>query len=268
VTSVIALVRLLHNAALNRIAAAGEALGIKLVRGEKAAAFVCEGETIGFSVSEGTRREKHVLTDKEREQQEAWQRKQQRRWKRDAWDSGSYFSRPRFPEWDYHPTGKLSFEFEQCYLRGGSPRRSFRDAKVQRLETMASEIAVGMAVLAAAKQADRLRREEEAREREEARCRRELALRAQHVEERRGAALDEILGELAALDRLRRLVADLREVHGSAADGRLKEFVAFAERRLASREAALSAEGLGKRFGEQRLFGEDDAHDFRPPRLY
>lgn len=39
--------------ALGRIAAAAEALGIKLVRGEKSASFQCEGETIGFSISEG-----------------------------------------------------------------------------------------------------------------------------------------------------------------------------------------------------------------------
>lgn len=37
------------------------------------------------------------------------------------------------------------------YGGGSSPRRSFRDAKVQRLENMASDIAVGLAVLAAAK---------------------------------------------------------------------------------------------------------------------
>lgn len=39
----------------------------------------------------------------------------------------SRFSRPRFPEWDCHPTGQLSFELEQRYIRDGSPRRSFRD---------------------------------------------------------------------------------------------------------------------------------------------
>jgi len=28
------------------------------------------------------------------------------------------------PEWDYHPTGLLSFEFEHRYLWGEAPRRS------------------------------------------------------------------------------------------------------------------------------------------------
>lgn len=39
--------------ALSRIAAAVEALGIKLVLGEKSASFRCDGETIGLSISEG-----------------------------------------------------------------------------------------------------------------------------------------------------------------------------------------------------------------------
>src|SRR3546814_16550323 len=129
---------------------------------------------------------------------------------------------------------------------------------------MASGIAVGIAVLAAAKKEDRLRREEQAREREEARRQRELVLRSRHVEERRGAALDKILEELAALDRLRRLVAGLRAEYGAAAPGRLRGFLAFAERRLASREAALSEGALGPRVAAKVLFGPAAATDFRP----
>jgi hypothetical protein len=254
--------------ALNRIVAAGTALGIELTKSEKGAAFVCDGETIGFSVTESTRREKHVLTEKEQAQEEAERRQRERRWSRNEWDSVLDFSRTRFPEWDYHPTGLLSFELEQFYLLSGSPRRSFRDAKVQRLETMAGDIAVGIAVLAAAKKEDSLRREEQERQREEARRQRELVLRARHVEERRGEALDKILEEVAALDRLRRLVAGLRAEHGAAESGRLQTFMAFAEQRLASREAALSAEGIERRFEEKRLFGDDDDHDFRSRHHY
>ncbi len=210
-----------------------------------------------------------MLTEKELAEDEAERRERARRSNSNRWDDLDFsFSRLRRPEWDYHPTGKLSFEFEQCYLLGGSPRRSFRDAKIQRLETMASDIVVGVAVLAAAKKEDRLRREEEARQREDERRRRNLVLREQHVEERRGAALDKVLEELAALDRLRRLVAGLRAEHSAGAPGKLQEFLAFAERRLASREGALSAEGLGTRFEEKRLFGDDDDHDFRPPHYY
>ncbi|WP_414899737.1 hypothetical protein ACMT1E_08865 [Sphingomonas flavalba] len=256
--------------ALGRIVAAAEALGIKLVRGEKSASFQCEGETIGFSISEGVRREKQVPTEKELAEQEAARKRRARRWNNPgSWDDMDFSpSFLRRPEWDYHPTGQLAFELEQSYLLGGSPRRSFKDAKVQRIENMASDIAVGIAVLAAAKKDDQVKREEQARQREEERRLRELALRRDHIAERRGKALDEVLEEMASLDRLRRLVANLRAEKMSESTGRIGEFLGLAERRLVSREAALSADGLEQRFEKNKLFGDDDDHAFRPPYGY
>lgn len=256
--------------ALGRIAAAAEALGIKLVRGEKTANFEYDGETIGFSISEGVRREKHVPTEKELAEQEAARKRRARRWNNpSSWDDDDFsWSSLRGPEWDYHPTGLLAFELEQSHLLGGSPRRSFKDAKVQRIENMASDIAVGIVVLAAAKKDDHVKREEQARQREEERRLRELALRKAHIAERRGKALEEVLEEMASLDRLRRLVANLRSNEMSVSTGRVAEFLGLAGRRLASREAALSADGLEQRFEKQKLFGDDDDHAFRPPYGY
>lgn len=256
--------------ALGRIVAAAEALGIKLVRGEKTAAFTFDGEVICFSISEGVRREKHVLTEKEIVEDEAARKRRERRWKNpNSWDDMDFStSFLRRPEWDYHPTGQLAFELEQSYLLGGSPRRSFKDAKVQRIENMASDIAVGIAVLAAAKKDDQVKRGEQARQREEERRLRELALRRDHIAERRGKALDEVLEEMAGLDRLRRLVANLRGEEISGSTGRVAEFLGLAERRLAAREASLSADGLEQRFEKQKLFGDDDDHAFRPPYGY
>jgi hypothetical protein len=253
--------------ALNRIAAAAKAIGIELVRGNAAAAFLCDGEAIGFAVTEAVKRENHVATDQERADQEAWQRKQARRLQQNSWDDVDFsLSGPRIPEWDYHPTGQLAVELEQAYFCGGTPRRSFRDAKIQRLEVMASDIAVGVAVFAAAKKQDRLRREEEARHQERERLRREQVLRDQHVEERRGSALDKILDEIATLERLRCLVASLRTELPTTDNERVATFVAFAEQRLSLREGALSAGGLARLFDEDRLFGSDDDHGFRLPR--
>ena len=255
---------------LNRIATAGSSMGVKIVKTEKAAAFECDGETIGFSVTEMTRREKHMLTEKEQVEEATWRKKQQKYWnKRSSWDDESFsIFPPRFAEWDYHPTGQLSFELEHFYLMGSSPRRSYRDAKIQRLENMAVDIIVGIIVLAAALKEDRLRREDEAQRREEDRRRRELALREKHIEERRTEALDDLLDEVGALDRLRRLIAALRTERASDATGRVASFLAFAEARLARREAALSAAGLEQRLEASKLFGEDDDHGFRPPHYY
>lgn len=62
-------------------------------------------------------------------------------------------------------------------------------------------------------------------------------------------------------------VSPQKSVHEPRARKRVhnSELLTFAERPLVSREAALSALGLGKRFEEQRVFGDDDDHDFRPP---
>lgn len=251
--------------ALNRIAAVTEGLGIKLVRGKASVEFHCHGEAIAFSISETVRREKHVPTDKELAEQEKARKRQQRYWNNpDRWsDDDVSWTSLYGREWDYHPTGQMVFELEQSYLLGGSPRRSFKDAKVQRIENMASDIAVGIIVLAAAKKDDQVRRAEQARRYEEERRQRELELRRAHIAERRGKALDEVLDEFAALERLRTLVTGLRNEGMAASEGRLAEFLLLAERLLASREAALSPAGLVQRFEKQKLFGDDDDHAFR-----
>lgn len=254
--------------ALNRIATACDAIGIKLLRGEGAATFSHDGEVIGFSVTEVVQRQKHEMTEKEKSEEEAWRKKQQRRWSRNEWDMAFDFSSPRFPEWDYHPTGKLSFDLEHMYFLVGSPRRSFRDAKIQRLEAMASEIAVGIAVMAAAKKEDQLRRAEAERQRLEERHRRELALRAEFIEQRRGKALDEILEEVANLDRLRRLVNSLTAELDAVSECRVGDFLAFARQRLVDCEASLSTPGLKERFEANHLFGDDDDNGFRPPAYF
>lgn len=260
---------------LNRIVAAAEALGITLGAGEKGAVFLCDGESVGFAVTELTRREKHVLTEKEQKEREAWEKKQERYWAKRrtprGWDDDDDFGfefAPRFPEWDYHATGQLSFELDQHYFWDASPRRSFRDAKVQRLELIAGDIAVGIAVYAAALKADRLRRDEEARHREVEQQNRERAARAEHIQKRRAGELDKVLEELAALERLRGLVSTLRSQLGSESGGRVGAFVEFANERLAAREEVFSPDGLARRFESDRIFGDDDDHDFYPSRYY
>lgn len=254
--------------ALPQIVRAASLQGFELVAGEGLARFKSENETVGFSIIEAIRREKHVLTDAERAKEEAWERKRDRAGRRNSWDD-VFFDRPRFPEWDYHPTGQLSFEFEHVYVfQGAAPRRSFRDAKVQRLENMASDIAVGLAVLAAAKTEDRLRREVEQQRIEEERRRHELAARIKHVEDRRTAGLAEVLTELDELNRLRRLISMLTEKAPVELSPRLSAFLAWTREHLAQREARLSPQAIEDRFVEKRLFGDDDDYGFTPSRWY
>ena len=110
--------------ALNRITAAAEALGIKLVRGEKTANFEYDGETVSFSVRESVQRQKHVPTEEELAEQDAARKQRAKRWNNsNPWDNEDFsWSFLRGPEWDYHPTGQLTFELEQTYLMGGGPQ--------------------------------------------------------------------------------------------------------------------------------------------------
>jgi len=251
--------------ALPRIVRAASLQGFQLVAEKGPAAFNSDTETLGFSINETIAREKHVLTETERAKEEAWQRKRDRAARTSSW-SDVFFDKPISQEWDYRPTGQLSFELEHVYVYQGSvPRRTFRDAKIQRLENMASEIAVGIAVLAAAKTEVRLKREAEERRIEEARVRHEQAARIKHVEERRAKGLREILTELDELDRLRRLIAMLSDqLQRESPTHRLSAFLSWAQKQLSERERLVSAHAIEARFESQRLFGDDDDHDFTP----
>jgi hypothetical protein len=133
---------------------------------------------------------------------------------------------------------------------------------------MASDIAVGLAVLAAVKTEQRLKREAEQRRMEEEWRQRELAARIKHIEDRRTAGLGTILAELAELDRLRGLIATLISEIPAEPTPRLSAFLAWAKDDLAKREARLSAQALENRFVAEHLFGDDDDHGFTPSRWY
>lgn len=253
---------------LPRVVRAASLQGFELAADDRSAHFKSETENIGFSIAETVKREKHVLTDAERAKEEAWERKRDLAARRNSWGN-VFLDRPRFAEWDFHPTGRLSFEFERVYLFGSAvPRRSFRDAKVQRLENMASEIGVGIAVLAAAKTEQRLKREAEQRRIEEEWRRRELEARVKHIEDRRAAGLGAILVELDELDRLRRLISMLAEEVPAEPTPRLSAFLAWAKDHLAKREGRLSTQALEDRFAAEHLFGDDDDHNFTSSRWY
>src|SRR5690606_29063012 len=116
--------------ALSRIVAAAQAQGFGLRGPDKRAAFSDRGAGVAFRVKEAVKRTKHEPTAAELAKEEAQQKRRQRGWALHGWDydpdAGLY---SRWPEWDYAPTGKVTFEFD-LYLRYPSAlRRSFKDAK-------------------------------------------------------------------------------------------------------------------------------------------
>lgn len=253
---------------LPRIVAAASLQGFELASRDGPAVFRSATEEVGFSITEAVRRDNHSLTEAEQAKLEAWQRKRERAARRDTWHL-QIFDQPRFPEWDYHPTGRLCFEFEQVWLCGAaSPRRSFRDAKVQRLETMAGEIAVGLAVLAAAKTEERIRCEAEERKQEAARLARERDARAKFIESRRRAALGEVLSEIDELARLRDLISMVSQHEPQADMPRLSAFLTWATEQAVSMEARLTTDALEARFDREHLFGGDDDREYGSRRTW
>lgn len=246
------------------IAPAAATQGFEIAPGEQSACFRSGTETVTFSLKETVGREPHVLTEAELAKQAAWERKRDRVAPRHQWHS-VMFERPRFRDWDYHPTGEFSLELETVYISGGSsPRRTFNDTRTQRLEAMGPDIGVGLAVLAAAKSEERRKREARLREAELEQQRRELLARNKFVTQRRTEGLAKLLAEVGELDRLRTLVGLLTQPDDSEGGPRVSALTAFALEDLATREAMLSPRGLEERLATVLLFGDDDDRDFRP----
>jgi hypothetical protein len=248
---------------LNRVASAAAQQGFALKIRDQDVCFAGAKEEIGFSITETVKRAKHELTEKEQAELARYERKQERA--RLTRDWNVWFDRPQFREWDYHPTGQLALEFEHAYV-AGAPRRTFRDGKVQRVEDMAADIAVGLAVLAAAKTADRIDREERQRQEAEQRRLRERAARAKHVEERRTAGVDQILGEMQRVEQLAALLARLSDEPNGGE--RVREFRRSVEEALQRARTRLTNDALEERFAQSRLFGADDDFGFRSPYFY
>lgn len=247
---------------LLQIVAAAKAQGFELSAKASKAAFTNGSVAIPFAIKEGYKRIKHVLTAEEIAEDERRQRRRSRDWSRSDWTPHSFsFGRP---EWDYVPTGQLAFEFD-IYLRYASQvRRAFKDAKLQRLENLAPDIAVGFAVLAAAKAEDDQKAEEARQREEEAKRRRIEAQRLAYIAERRDKVLEDVLARLERRDRLAAFVTRLEEELAGEQATRVAVFLTWARTKLAAADQRLSATGLNELFQEHHIFGADDDRGFYP----
>jgi hypothetical protein len=249
--------------ALNRIVAAAGVQGFVLSGKGERAVFEGNDLAIPFSLKEAVKRCKHVPTEAELAAEEQRRKQNERRWSRSSWDTHFDFDpNRRWPEWDHIPTGQVSFELE-VYLRHSSQlRRSFKDAKIQRLENLAADIAVGLSVLAAAKREDNAKAEAARDRAEEERLLRIEAKRRAYVEERRGKVLNEVLGRMERRDHLMRVVSQLTAELAANPSPRTTEFVRWANTVLQRAEERMSSAGLEALFTNEHVFGEDDDRGF------
>ncbi|MDP4533507.1 hypothetical protein Q9252_15280 [Marinobacter salarius] len=124
--------------ALDRALLIGDALikalerqGIKVwVGSEKKLTFIGLGETfLAITISEHVARSKHEVTVAEKKAIERWQRSPNR------WSSG--YDYPRQPDYDYHPSGKLTISI------GSYPSRSWGDTPKTLLEHRLHQVVAG-----------------------------------------------------------------------------------------------------------------------------
>lgn len=124
--------------ALDRALLIGDALikalerqGIKVwVESAKKLTFIGLGETfLAIAISEHVARSKHEVTVAEKKAIERWQRSPNR------WSSGYHY--PRAPDYDYHPTGKLTISI------GSYPSRSWGDTPKTSLEQRLHQVVAG-----------------------------------------------------------------------------------------------------------------------------
>src|SRR3546814_12680387 len=87
------------------------------LKGERAA-FTDGSVTVPFNLRETVKRSKHEPTPEELAKEEKERKRRDRRWARNDWDYVPSFSSFRhWPEWDYAPTGKVSFEIGRASCR-------------------------------------------------------------------------------------------------------------------------------------------------------
>ncbi|AHE52834.1 hypothetical protein [Sphingomonas sanxanigenens] len=254
---------------LGELASAAAAQGFALVAREGSAQFKSDAGCVAFSILEKFKRTKHALTAEERAAKAAWQAQSEAAWKKwngrgsafDHWEASSR-DEPQFADWDYEHTGLLSVELEVVHLGLTTPRHAFRDGITQRLERMASEIAIGIAVIAAAKTKRQREAEERERHEREARVAREAEARRKHVEGRRSAALAMIAADLEEIERLKRVLPTWAPDRGAEGHPRFATFLEWIVARQSELEQRISPGFLEARFEEDRLFGDDDDHAF------
>lgn len=247
---------------LDGLVAAARVQGFELEANGKSIVFNGPLEPLSVTISEEVKRSKHVTTPVEAAALERWQNRSRSRC---DWDR-NYQPMPFKPEWDYEPTGKLSVEFEQVYVREGfSPRRSFRDGKSQSLENMAGEIAVGMVVLAKAKADERVRDDERARLAAIEQQKRVERQRENYIEEKRAKAFDGLLERWSRLQTIRELVLHLQALP-LPHPARVEAMIKWAEEELSFRESLLGPERLEAGLEKDNVFGSDDDRGFFPSR--
>jgi hypothetical protein len=189
----------------HRFVTMAEEKGHTLQAGDDGLTLLVDGEVLKMELVEKLGKIPHVMTSKEATEKKKWEERNAKRIR----DWGlNYYSRPSIPEFDYFPSGDLSFQFTETGYNG--LRRTFADGKIQRLETMVERICAAAEKIAAARKADRTAREQREREwAEQARLRKEQE-KLQGLEKKRIEDLEKSAKAWRHANQLRAYIEEVR----------------------------------------------------------
>lgn len=236
---------------LSRLLSATDHRGWVVTAGPQGLGLNVDGEPISFELIEATDRVPHVLTEKERRAIEAYDARAEK-----ARRTGAYVStwdKPRIPEWDYLPNGKLSLVLEEK-ARWRGVRRTFSDRKTQRVETLIDCIVEALSGYAAEAKRRRVEDEKARIRAEEEHQRREVQKRLAQIDERRVEFAERQVARLERLSRWTRLVDHLGDGELPAETDR---FRAWLRGHVGVLRADLTPEALEGRLAATRLMHDD-----------
>lgn len=245
---------------LDALATALEADGLQLQPDGARMKIAVGPDEVAFTLTERTRREKHIPTEKEQEIYERQEAKRQRAADRRNWDL--YRSLPYekpWPEYDTVHTGQLVFVIDG-WAQG--LRKTWADGKTQSVESMFEAIVSGLKVTLAYEKTERERRAEEALQRAELARRRDLAKKRREREEQRIAYLRELVQLQHEAAEIRSWLASLPRGIAVDSSTELGRMVLWAKERLADLEARTTVKAAAVQLEGKALFPEiDDLHD-------
>ncbi|TNE42673.1 MAG: hypothetical protein EP347_00270 [Alphaproteobacteria bacterium] len=214
------------------------ARGYKLVAGEEVAELEVASERIGLSLRETVKRQSHTFTEEERSKLDEFDRKiaKDPDW-RSPWPGRKSAYERKLPDYDYFPTGKLKLELSKVTE---GMRKSWSDAKVQRLENLLNDIVATLEPHAELLRLQREEREEQRRQwKLEEECR-EQARRRQRIAAKRHDQTLPFIERLEQAKRYSNLIDYLEATFSVQRNSDNKEYAAFLVWARAEKERLLS----------------------------
>lgn len=242
---------------LDRLVTQAQAIGYLFEQSDSGMRLVANDEKITLTLIEQNDRQAHVQTEKETAALAKWKAESELRARRGQWVSE--WDRPRIPEWDYLPSGRLQLELDKGY-HYDRIRRKFSDGKRQRIEDLLDQVLTSAAMIAANEKAKREQALLRKLEYEEADRRRKEADRLERLRAKRWELLEQQMSQLEKAQRAENFILAFREANaGQELTMDCEKFLQWTEAEARRLRSALSPEVIARMLEQHRLM--DDTTD-------